>query len=170
MIPWTNELVTTLQPDEVFVFGSNATGFHGAGAAGLACRGDARNTWRQDAWFQAALRTPPGSPERVGKWAILGQARGWQQGSEGMSYAVQTIERPGQRRSTSRRFIYAQLLDLWRHIADHPEWTYLLTPLGEGYSGYSHAEMQQVWEYLLQVAGERRNIRWTGYSHGVTTT
>lgn len=33
----TPERVTELQPDEVFVFGSNATGAHGGGAARIAC-------------------------------------------------------------------------------------------------------------------------------------
>jgi hypothetical protein len=39
-------MFTSLKPNEVFVFGSNSTGFHGA--AGLACWGDSRNTWRND--------------------------------------------------------------------------------------------------------------------------
>jgi hypothetical protein len=36
---------------EVLVFGSNRSGFHGAGSAGLAFRGDSRNTWRSDPFF-----------------------------------------------------------------------------------------------------------------------
>jgi hypothetical protein len=45
--------VASLEADEVFVFGSNRDGFHGAGSAGLACRGDASNSWRSDERFRA---------------------------------------------------------------------------------------------------------------------
>ena len=48
-------LITSLKPNEVFVFGSNFSAFHGAGAAGYAQRGDSKNTWRTDKKFQEAL-------------------------------------------------------------------------------------------------------------------
>lgn len=88
-------IITHLEPNEVFVFGSNAQGFHGAGSSGQAFRGDRANTWRTDEFFLAAMRSKPGSPERVGNWAIFGVAYGLQVGRNGMSYAVKTIERPG---------------------------------------------------------------------------
>lgn len=159
-----------LGPDEVLVFGSNATGFHGAGGAGLACRGDARNTWRQDKWFQAAMKAPEGSPDRVGKYAVYGVARGFQVGREGKSYAVQTIERPGRRRSTSRREIYHQLVELWTFAEAHPEWTFLVTPLGEGYAGYTSEEMQEVWDFLQQKHGTPANVKFVGRGEGRDAT
>jgi len=39
-------LITTLGNNQVFVFGSNANGFHGAGAAGWAMLHVAGNSWR----------------------------------------------------------------------------------------------------------------------------
>lgn len=35
---YTPEFITSLQPNEVFVFGSNIRGMHGGGAAAIACR------------------------------------------------------------------------------------------------------------------------------------
>lgn len=154
----TQLLITELRPNEVFVFGSNAQGFHGAGAAGLACRGDARNNWREDEWFLKAMRSPPGSPDRVGKWAVLGVAEGYQEGREGKSFSVVTIAYPGQPRSIGRWQIYLQLIELWRFAIDHPWLTFLVTRLGEGNAGYTREEMREVWDYLLQHHGRHDNI------------
>lgn len=151
-------LITQLAPHEVFVFGSNAQGFHGAGAAGYACRGDARNNWRQDAWFLKAMDSSPNSPHRIGKWAVYGIARGFQHGREGASYAVQTIERPGLKRSTTRREIYSQLLDLWTFARISTHLSFLLTPLGESYSGWTHEEMAEVWRFLEEKHGWPDNV------------
>jgi hypothetical protein len=153
-------------PERILVFGSNAQGFHGAGGAGLACRGDAANNWRNDAWFLAAMKAPPGSAARIGKRAIFGKARGFQRGKDGASYAIQTIERPGQRRSTSRREIYYQLVELVSFARSHPEYIFDITPLGEGYAGYTAAEMHEVWHYLQTRHGIPDNCCFTG--HGVT--
>ena len=102
-------MITSLKSNEVFVFGSNAQGFHGAGSAGYAMRGDTRNNWRQDKTFRRAMEAPVGHPDRVGKWAVFGVARGFSKGHEGISYAIQTIEKPGRKRSTSRQDICIQL-------------------------------------------------------------
>lgn len=157
---WHKEQITTLQPNEVFVFGSNKTGFHGAGAAGLACRGDARNTWREDEWFLKAMKSPVGSPDRIGKWAVYGIAKGYQRGREGVSFAVQTIEHPGLKRSVSRQEIYKQLQALWSD-ADKTFgfWKFLVTPLAEGLAGYTREEMAEVWDKLITEHGLPPNIR-----------
>lgn len=136
-------MITHLALDEVFVFGSNAQGFHGAGAAGLAMRGTAANTWRTDVAFHRAMRAPVGHPDRIGKWAVFGVARGWQQGREGMSYAIQTIERPGWKRSTPLRDIEDQLVGLFGFATQHPEWRFLMTPIGVGLSGWRAEEMAE---------------------------
>ncbi|HEX8693672.1 MAG TPA: hypothetical protein VF746_14715 [Longimicrobium sp.] len=151
--------VTTLAPDEVFVFGSNASGFHGAGSAGLACRGVAANTWRGDPWFLRARASAPGSPDRIGRWAVYGVARGYQEGRSGRSYAVVTIQRAGQLRSTPLPEIAAQLDGLADFARAHPHLTFLVTPLGEGYSGYTRAEMQALWRDLHERAGLPANLR-----------
>jgi len=151
-------VIDYLASNQVFVFGSNATGFHGAGAAGLALRGDHRNNWRKDTWFKKAMRAPEGSRNRVGNWAVFGVSRGFQQGESGKSYAIQTIERPGEKRSTTRKEIYFQLVELWAFIKEHPEWEFLICPLGEGYAGYTKAEMDEVWAFLLKKHGTPFNV------------
>ena len=147
-VEWLSAPLQSLAPDEVFVFGSNATGFHGAGAAGLACRGDAANTWRRDPWFQLAMNAAAGAQERVGQWAIFGVSRGYQAGVRGRSYAIETIARPGARRSTSLREIYSQLVELVTFARSRPGDTFLITDLGEGYAGYTREEMGVVWREL----------------------
>ncbi len=151
-------LITSLAPNEVFVFGSNRSGFHGAGAAGYACRGTAENTWRTDEWFLKAMKAPVGSPDRVGKWAVYGVGRGWQQGREGMSYAIQTIEKPGMKRSTSRDNIEDQFIRLFVFALEHPEWQFLMTPVGAGLSGYTAAEMA----FTLRTASTQWGFRFSG--------
>lgn len=145
--------VTQLPEGTCFVFGSNASGFHGAGSAGQACRGTTANTWRNDPWFQEALKTPREDPRRIGLWAVLGTARGFQTGREGVSYAIQTIEQPGSRRSTPRRTIYGQLVELVAFAHTHPSLCFLITPLGERYAGYSREEMSLVWQELDRRVG-----------------
>jgi len=156
-------MITSLQPSEVFVFGSNRDGFHGAGGAGLACRGDAGNTWRNDSWFLKAMKAPVGSTDRIGKWAVYGVARGFQEGREGKSYAIVTVTRPGAKRSIPLEDIFGQLQDLWKFAAEHPELSFVISPIGEGYAGYSRTEMDSLWERLpkmpnIKFVREERNI------------
>lgn len=158
MIEWTSEMVTSLSEDHVFVFGSNEGGFHGAGTAGLAFRGDSRDNWRDDPLMQGAI----GHPGTKGLWAVFGVGRGYQEGTAGKSFAVATVTRPGARRSVPRREIYFQLVNLWTLAASRPDLEFLVTPLGEGYAGWSRAEMAEVWEYLHQRYGTRSNVRFVG--------
>jgi len=151
-------MVDQLANNEVFVFGSNGTGFHGAGGAGLACRGESANTWRNDPWFQKAMKAPPGSSARVGKWAVYGVPRGFQQGREGKSYAVQTVTHPGRKRSISLDEIYAQLVELWGFAKAHDGLHFLMTPIGEGYAGYTHGDMQDLYRRLEKAHGTPSNI------------
>jgi len=161
---------TTLAPNEIFVFGSNRDGFHGAGGAGLACRGDAANTWRRDDWFKRAMVAPPGDPAHIGRWAVFGVARGFQVGRTGRSYAVQTIERPGAHRSTSRREIYRQLAELVAFARTRPGDTFVVTPLGERYSGYTREEMGIVWRELHSRHGLPPNLRFVRLRSGAGLT
>lgn len=156
-------MITELKPNEVFVFGSNAQGFHGAGAAGYAMRGDARNNWRQDEAFRKAMQSPVGSLDRNGKWAEFGKARGYQVGREGRSYAIETIKRPGRKRSTSRREICKQFIQLWKAAKVRPDLTFLMTPVGCGYSGYTPTEMQEVIDWVISKYGLPDNIKLASY-------
>lgn len=150
--------IQSLQPHQVFVFGSNASGFHGAGAAGFACRGDAQNNWRNDPWFLRALETPLGSPERVGKWAVLGVPRGFQQGREGCSYAIETVVRPGKRRGHPLPEIEHQVIALCRFAKEHPHLEFLVTEFGTGLAGYTAAELRACFAAAFQVVGRERNL------------
>ena len=130
----------------VYVFGSNSEGFHGAGAAGLACRGVSENTWREDQWFLKAMKSPVGSKERIGQWAVFGVARGFQEGREGMSYAIQTIKRPGWKRSTPLSEIKEQLIEMGEYARLHSDLKFHMTPVGAGLAGWTNAEMKKIWD------------------------
>lgn len=140
-----------LPPKEVmvFVFGSNGTGFHGAGSAGYAWRGVMANTWRSDNAFLKAMNSPVGSPDRIGKFAVFGVARGFQEGREGKSYAIQTVTRPGAKRSIPLEEIQSQIEELLVFAQQHPEWIFMVAPLGEGYAGYTKTEIDNLWSWAL---------------------
>lgn len=135
--------ITTLAPHQVYLFGSNAAGFHGAGAAGYAMRGTAANTWRTDKAFLRAMQAPVGHPDRIGRWAVFGIGRGHQVGYEGMSYAIETIRRPGRayHRSVPLAEIEDQLIELFGWAEHHTDHEVLMTPIGAGLSGWSAEDM-----------------------------
>ena len=141
--PKSKRLITSLKENEVFVFGTNRNGFHGAGSAGYAFRGDSKNTWRQDKQFLQALKNIQAHPK--GKWAQLGISKGPMEGTEGKSYGIVTVSKPGARRSISPKEIISQLKELGDYAQDHPELTFLVV-LGPGYNGYSKQEWHQFFE------------------------
>lgn len=146
MKEYTAETITRLSSHEVFVFGSNASGFHGAGSAGMAYRGEAANTWRSDTDFNDALNAPQNSDKRIGNWAVLGQGRGFQRGKNGMSYAIETIKRPGLKRSTSLDEILEQVIELSEFAKNHPHYKFLVTKIGSFLAGYTVAEIAGVFK------------------------
>ena len=86
------ENIEKLESNEVFLFTSNLKGFHGAGSAGFASFNEVGNVWRKhnyDKW-------PDGTQ---GKWNIKGVGWGYQEGSEGKSYAIPTVTHAGAKRS-----------------------------------------------------------------------
>lgn len=142
-------MIANLESNEVFVFGSNDAGFHGAGTAGIAFRGDGRNNWRQDRAFLEANASPNGSYARIGRWACLGVGRGPQRGHEGRSYAIATCKRPGARRSIPLHEIREQIEAMLHVALDDAQSTYLVAPLGAGFAGYTHREMDAVWRCAI---------------------
>ena len=86
--------ISQLGEGEVFVFGSNLDGFHGAGSAGYATFNRDGNHWRE---FDYGSK-PDGWK---GKWNVKGIGEGFQKGTEGKSYALPTVTRAGARRSRS---------------------------------------------------------------------
>ena len=111
----TPPLITHLNEGEIFVFGSNAQGYHMGGAARVAM-------------------------ERFG--AIWGVGEGLQ----GRSYAIPTMEGFEAIRTAVDRFI-----DFARQ---HPEMTFLVTPIGCGIAGYSPEEIAP----LFKDAAEMENV------------
>lgn len=139
----TPDQINSLKPNEVFVFGSNASGFHGAGSAGLACRGDAANTWRTDSWFLNAMKSHNHSIYRIGYWAVYGISRGHQIGTTGQSYAIETIKQPGLKRSTPLSEIALQIKELSDFAIQNPQLTFLVTKIGSSLAGYSLDEIKE---------------------------
>lgn len=170
MVDVIDRYIVTLRQHEVFVFGSNSTGFHGGGGAGIACRGDAdHRTWRTDKVFTAMREAPAAAEVRRGLWAVFGVARGHQVGTTGQSYAVETIERPGRqyRRGTPLRTVYAQLRELVAFANAHPELEFVVTPLGERLSGWLRSEMALLWQTLHErtIGGIPLSFRFIRLSH-----
>lgn len=158
---WTTLLlpIKELQKNEVFVFGSNGKGIHGMGAAGYAFRGSGDSLWRRDKNILLAESSPPGSPNRIGKWAIYGQARGFQVGTDGKSYAIETVTDFGRKKSVSLRDIYYQLVQMVQFAQAHVALNFLVTPVGEGYAGWSVQEMDKVWNTLADRHSIPENIK-----------
>ena len=154
----TSFQVSSLTPNQVFVFGSNSTGFHGGGAAGTAFRYYPKGNWRHDKQFTAAMNPFATAAQKVGKWAVFGVARGFQKGVEGKSYAIETIVRPGQKCSTSRREIYVQLRELTEFARQKEDLEFLVVPLGCGLAGWSTSEMQEVFAWWCKKDNPPDNI------------
>ena len=158
MPTWTRQPVENLAPGEVLIFGSNRDGHHGMGVAGLAFRGNPDRHYDQDPVFIRAKTSPPGHPDRTGRYAVYGNGRGYQTGVHGASYAVETVRCLNPRERTPLREIYAQLQDLRTFAHHHPEWQFLITPLGTGLAGYGEHEMNLVWTTLQQRGGLPENF------------
>jgi hypothetical protein len=79
-------VITSLEENEVFVFGSNNQGFHGSGAAAMAFRYKPDIPWRRDPDVARAIYEGKKGHNTVGKWAVWGQGRGLMHGKNGMSY------------------------------------------------------------------------------------
>ena len=98
---YTPDPILRLAPDEVFVFGSNAAGRHGGGAA------------------RAAM--------------AFGAVWGEGHGLHGQTYAIDTMSGPEVLAAEAKMFM--------SFAAQHPELTFLLTPVGCGIAGYAEAEV-----------------------------
>lgn len=146
-----------LGSEEVFVFSSDASGMHHAGAAGIAMHGSYQPTFGSDEELIQAC----GGPEAKGRWTALGQVQGAYKGKDGNSFAVQTrVDGPrsmpltsdedwdGKSMSKPLGSIRAQLERLCAVASKKPEFNFLVTPLGQGKSGYTAEEIGQLWAEL----------------------
>lgn len=155
------KFISELSEDEVFVFGSNLSGFHGAGSAGYAMRGTTQNTWRSDKQFLDKLSGR--DPDKRGRWAVFGVGRGYQVGACGRSYAVPTVERPGKPGCVDRRYLLHELVHLCQFARKHPELKFLVVKLGAtrsegGYSYFGIAYVRALWALIHKKIGLPDNI------------
>jgi hypothetical protein len=136
------EKVTSLGPEEVFVFGGNYSGFHGAGAAGYASFGEHGNFWRKYGYD----KKPDGWR---GKWNVKGVSEGLMRGTEGCSYAIPTVTSPGARRSLHRDDIINSIHRMYSTAMRHPSWRFLVAGSAIGsqpLNGYTHDEMAAMYK------------------------
>jgi hypothetical protein len=128
--------ITSLEDNEVFCFGSNLSGFHGAGSAGFASFGEAGNVWRKHNY----LDKPWGWK---GKWNIKGRGKGFQEGTEGKSYAIPTVIKAGAKQSISLDDIKKSVKELYDFADEHKDLKFYIAYSGHGrnLNGYSTVEM-----------------------------
>ena len=131
--------INKLQPNQVFVFGSNLDGFHGGGAAGFASFGVHGNVWRAigyDSWTDG----------KKGLLNVKGVAEGFQVGEVGMSYAIPTVTRAGAKRSIPLETIKESVAKLYAYAKECDDLEFLVaySANGRNLNGYSAEEMAGV--------------------------
>jgi len=124
-----------LSQREIFVFGSNLRGFHGAGAAGFASFGVHGNRWREFGYAQR----PDGW---AGRWNVKGRGEGLQRGTHGWSYALPTVTSPGARRSIPASTITQSIRTLYTVARRNPSWVFVVAQgTSGGLNGYHAVEL-----------------------------
>lgn len=129
-------MIFRLSENQVFVFGSNEQGFHGAGAAGFASFGVTGNVWRN---FDYA-----GKPKGwKGKWNEKGISEGLQFGTEGRSYALPTVSFSGCRKSYSGDKICEKIMKFYEFARGHMEYDFLVAYMANNsnLNGYNSQDM-----------------------------
>jgi hypothetical protein len=130
---------TSLAEDEVFVFTSNNSGYHGAGSAGFASFGKAGNVWREFDYD----KKPNGWK---GKWNVKGVSVGPQVGTEGKSYAIPTVTRAGAKRSIPLETIKGSIQTFYTFAKSRPNLKFFVAQGVEGnLNGYSAEEMASIY-------------------------
>lgn len=134
--------ITSLENNEVFVFTSNDSGFHGGGSAGFASFGRAGNVWREENYD----KKPNGF---LGRWNVKGKAEGIQQGTDGRSYAIPSVTKPGARRSKTPEQITKGINTFYKYAVSHPnDKFYVAQSAKPGYNGYQPEEMATMWGHM----------------------
>jgi hypothetical protein len=137
---YTPENITTLQPNQVFVFGANTAGGHGGGTAGLAQRGTTSSNY-------TAL--PIGTK---GKWSEYGVVDRLMQGTEGKSFGLVTKAanisgttlQIGAKRSVPLSRIEQSINALIQAAKDNPNLEFLVTKFGTNMAGFTIEEMKSL--------------------------
>lgn len=135
--------ITALNKKDIFVFGSNMQGFHGAGAAGYASFGVSGNQWKKFDYGNKPFGWK-------GKWNQKGLAEGLQTGIEGYSYAIPTVAKIGQKRSRTANQIISSIKLMYKVARYNPSWKFIVAQNTKGgLNGYSAEEMA----YMFLQAG-----------------
>jgi|GEM_PF-2525164 len=131
--------IVELEEGDVFVFGSNGKGIHGAGAA--------LQAFGQEYHLELVNRRQPWQPgeEVIGKWAIYGRPRGYQEGHAGASYAIETKTDWRRKQSTPLSVIRVQIEELVTWANQHLDRRLLCTAIGCGKAGYSTEAIASLW-------------------------
>lgn len=133
--------IQDLKQNEVFVCGTNKSGFHGAGGAGFSFRFNNSCNWRDDSFFLRAKNSPVGSPMRVGKWSVFGVSKGLMVGTAGMSYGITTIEVAGKRRIQPLSAISDEVKQFTEFARTNENLVFYVTELGTNLAGYTVPEI-----------------------------
>jgi len=110
--------INALKDNEVFVFGSNEDGFHGAGSAGFASFGVSGNKHKEFGYS---------SKENgwKGKWNVKGIGEGYQEGTSGASYALPTkVKAAG--KSRSKQDIVNSIVKLYEYADKNKDKDFLI--------------------------------------------
>jgi len=131
--------IAFLQKDEVFVFTSNKSGYHGAGSAGYATFNEVGNVWRKYQYDEQ----PDGTK---GKWNVKGVAEGPMQGLIGKSYAIPTVTRAGVKRSIPLEQIKQSVEKMYACARKNPHLKFFVAQENKtGLNGYRPWEMAEVY-------------------------
>ena len=127
--------IKNLKDNQDTVFGSNQFGFHGGGTAGILYANDSRAYKKQDI---------KGKGLRV----EVGKARGFQTGTEGSSYAIQTVTdwklpMDNPKRQVPKDQIVSQIREMYDYYRNNPtrEAFVLYTTQGRNLNGYTPQDM-----------------------------
>lgn len=135
-----NIVPTELKENQIFVFGSNLQGFHGAGSAGYASFNVWGNRWRE---FEYDKR-PNGWR---GKWNIKGVGLGLQRGTGGVSYALPTVTSPGHGNQLGKNSIIYNISMLYTTADALSDFEFIVSYSGDtkkNLNGYTSVEMAEM--------------------------
>lgn len=147
-------LITKLKENEVFVFGANCDGFHGAGAAGSAF--GVEGNWYENGDFLRSKKELVRKQNKltyksevlIGKWAILGCV-GLMFGKEGKSYGIITTEKPGIQGKVNLDFLREEIKKLFYVANANPNYYFICANFGlkrpKGLSWFDATEIQALW-------------------------
>lgn len=110
---YTPQFIHQLEPDEIFVFGSNLAGMHGGGAARFAY-------------------------EKFG--AVWGKGVGL----HGQTYAIPTMQ-------GGIETIQPYVDEFIIFAKSHPQYTFLVTPIGCGIAGFTEKEIAPLFKAALSI-------------------